>query len=148
MSKCTPAIPSQADADESMLSGGLSPDVAPHRFLLGHVSFVAPHLITMFCHQEVVFQVTHSWDLEDCQSHNCCFIFQWLWNKATAWTECSKLCPGTICNILFQFCFLLHLRELIFLVSITPSPQFSPLEMEERKKKNLVHKVFGKRSRK
>lgn len=96
----------------------------------------------MFCHQEVVFQVTHSWDLEDCQSHNCCFIFQWLWNKAMAWTECSKLRPGTICNILFQLYFLLHLRELIFLFSITPSPQFSPLEMEERKKKNLVHKVF------
>lgn len=138
MSTCTPVIPPQADADESFLSGGLPSNMAPHRFLLGHVSFAQlPPDHPCFVTTEVVFQATHNWDLEDCQNHNCCFIFQWLWKKATAWIECSKLRLCTICSILFQLCFLLLLRELIFLFNVPPSPQFSCLKLEERKKKKI-----------
>lgn len=61
MSKRTPPIPPQAEADERTLSGGPSPDVAPYRFLLGHVSLAQPppdH--RFFAAKEVVLQATHS----------------------------------------------------------------------------------------
>lgn len=127
------SYPPQADA--SILGSGLSPDVAPHRFLLGPVSFAQPPPDrSCFVATEIVFQATHSWDLEDCQSHHCCFIFQWLWKKVTAWIECSKLWPWAICSILFQFWFLLLLWELIFLFSGPPFPQPSSLKNGREKK--------------
>lgn len=100
-----------------------------------------------FATTEVVFQTTHSWDLEDCQSHNCCFIFQWLWKKAMAWIECSKLYSGAICSVLFHLCFLLLHRELIFLFSVPPSPQFSLLKMEAGKEKNSAQGVWEEKQK-
>lgn len=137
MSRCTPVIPSQADADESFLSGGLSSNMAPHRFLLGHVSFAQlPPDHPCFVTTEVVFQATHSWDLKDCQNHNCCFIFQWLWKKATAWIECSELVPAQFVVYYFSYAFYCFLGNWFFFSMYHLPLNSLILKWKEERKKN------------